>query len=109
MKKTKKYIAACNALGLPVGAGVPHEAVYGMLVLRGYEWSDGKWVAQQIEDALCGDIRVTGLPCHIDDLVLLCVEALENAGAHVNRISRPYSRRKSDKVMVYVNFTYDRF
>lgn len=104
---TKKYKGACETLGLPIDAGLPHEAVYGMLALHGFEWDGEKW-RQQNEgvNRKSGSLRVSADPDVAGQLTDAIAYIIAEIGLTTTNIRGPYPDRKSKKERWYITFDY---
>ena len=107
-RKTRKYTEACKVLGLPDNADIPHEAVYGMLALRFYQWNGETWVrtGQGDKVALSGSIRISARGGDSELISLALIDILPLIGLEVTNIRGPYQDRKSDKIRFYLTFIY---
>jgi len=106
-RKTKKYVAACKLLSIPVDADVPHEALYGMLALRGHNWSGDAWVMDKEGDNLCtASLRLSADPQHAQDLTHTISQILAEIGIDTSNIRGPYENRKDKKQRWYITIQY---
>lgn len=103
---TKKYRKACEMLEIPIGAEVPHEALYGMLALRGFEWNKREWTPTAAEIEHRGSIRLTAPQGHIKALCDTVQQLLLLVDVHVHKVSGPHQNRKSDSSRMYIHFSY---
>lgn len=104
---TKKYKAACRVLGVPLNAEVPHEALYGMLVLRGFAWDGKTWANEHMKQWNRAKLRVEGPRGDVETLAQVHAEILTLSGFVVKSISRVYENRKSNNARVYIEFEYE--
>lgn len=104
-RQTKKYTSACKVLGIPCDQNVPHEAVYGMLALRGYEWQQNRWKApkQALESA---SVRIEAKEQYLESIVDAIAYLLESNSASVHSIKGPYKNRQGKNSRMYINFSH---
>lgn len=105
-RQTKKYTAACDMLGLPRKASLPHAAVYGMLILRGFRWNGDIWVRERQKNMLTASVRITAHEDYITPLTIAISDLLELNGATIHSQKGPYQSSKSNKFISYVNFSH---
>lgn len=107
-RQTSKYVLACVAAGVPSHAGIPHEAVYGMMALAGMVWDGKKWeeadARYRVRRTAC--FRVEAHPQEAQEFA----EALENFittnGMTLAQTKGPYRNKENGKERFYVNFRY---
>ncbi len=115
MRRTAKYVGACElALRLKVPIG-EHETLYAALFERGYMWADGEWQELSEEsrefrgslDSIFAlpdgspsgvyRLRVMAHPEEIDQIVALLKKRL-----NIGEVSDKYPNRKGPGVRVYL-------
>lgn len=106
MRKTLKYRRACGVLGIDPDAEVPHEGLYGMLAMKGYQWTGKNWVrAEKTRRTKAGEIRIMASEPLATDLAGALVDFLEINGAHIVGTSGPYPNKADSRVRRFIKFT----
>lgn len=106
-RKTLKYTTACETLGIPPDADLPHEAVYGLLSIRGYLWDGARWTLGKSDTiARGGALRVSAVGGDAELITLALIDILPLIGLEPTTIKGPYPDRKSDKERFYLSFVY---
>lgn len=107
-RKTKKYLRGIRLLGLPQTVELPHQAVYGLLAVRGYQWDGKDWqrapeLSRQHESA---SVRITANEPYAERLALTLIDFFDYAGMETHKLSGPYPSRNSTTVRYYLHMTF---
>jgi hypothetical protein len=106
MRKTEKYLKACQLLDVEPGH-LPHELLYGMLIAKGWNWDGSMWRpdAKDIRWT-SASLRVSASDNDVVEIALALAEVLEGAGAQIGKISQPFQNRDGQQTRIYINFRY---
>jgi hypothetical protein len=109
-RATRKYVKACETLGLPVHSDLPHDAVYGLLSIRGYLWNGENWtLSRNASDRayLNGSLRISASLPDAEIIALSLIDALAAMGITAHRITGPYPNKTGKESRFYIYFTYN--
>lgn len=106
-RQTKKYTAACSMLGLPHNADIPHAAVYGMLALRGFEWSGQAWVNNSKLSPHAASVRISCEEGYLPTFASMIEDLLISLGCKITSEKGPYKNREGKQARFYINFKFE--
>lgn len=108
-RQTRKYTEACKEAGVPSNADIPHEAVYGMLSLRGKKWDGKNWASTDKRPRVSrvGTVKVSAYPDDVKSIAEAIADTMALWGFYITSIKGPYPNKRNRQERYYINFKYE--